>query len=74
MKDFTELKYVYRARLDFPDGKSFISNTTFDSYDECFNYASSASKKYSLCGFTVISCDEPKLDLPAIFGDNEENA
>ena len=44
MKDFTELKYVYRARLDLPDGRSFISNTSFDSYDECFNYASSESK------------------------------
>ena len=67
MKNFTELKYVYRARLDFPDGKSFISNSAFDSYDECFNYANSESKKYPSCGFCVVSCDEPNLDLPTIF-------
>ena len=74
MEHFTELKSVYRSRLDFPNGKSFISNSSFDNYLECFNYAKAESKKYSFCGFCVISCDEPNLDFPIIFGDNEENA
>ena len=73
MENFTELKFVYRARLDFLNGKSFISNSTFDSYDECFNYANEESKKYPSCAFCVVSCDEPNLDLPTIFGDNELN-
>lgn len=74
MDCFTELKLVYRARLDFSDGKSFISNSSFDNYEDCFNYAKSESKKYHMCGFCVISCDEPKLVLPNISGIEEENA
>ena len=54
-KDLSELKIPYRIRIDcISIQKSFVSNKTFDTYDEAWTYGVTESKKFQPCSFCVI--------------------
>lgn len=68
IKDFTELKSHYRVRIDSLDKQfvSWISNKTFESYEEAWNYGVQESKQFGNCGVRVIYAQEPELSLQGL--------
>lgn len=74
MENFTELKHCFRVAIyQYSTQRRFISHETFSTYEDAWNYAKEESKQFGACGFYVVECDEPQLQIGSIdfsCGDN----
>lgn len=68
--NFSELKHCYRVEVyQFGTGKRFVSNESFDKYEEAWEYAKNNASQFGACGYCVVELDEPEFELNINFDD-----